>query len=679
MLKDGTRGPFSRKGLFVLMAGILGMPAVTFAEDMGVMVVTATRTERDIADVPASVTVITAEEIENSAAQSADELIQDLAGVDSLHTIGVLSTSTSNKISLRGLGGGSEARTLLLIDGVPANDLSVGAIEWNQIPKEDIERIEIVRGPTSAIYGSNAMGGVINIITKSATKEPQGRVKLGYGSLNTREGNASLSGTNGKVGYRLAGGAVRSDGYQSLPENKQNATSIDQGMERENLSGNISYQMNDASSFDLKATHFHEQKTGSQDIAGFNPYEQLANDFTGKYLLNLDEGRQFSAQLYGKRNESSYDSANYATGYTSTSYTSTATQDRVGGNLQYTAPVATQGGTDHIVTTGLEFSDGKIDRLNTYRDGSNRVIKIRGSQRYAALYLQDEIFTHNDAMIINIGGRYDSWKNYNGYGYDDNATPVETNYADSTLTAFNPKLSALYRVSPATAIRGSVGKAFRAPTLNDLYSTFVWGTSVWAGNPQLDPETVLSYEVGMEQKIGGAGNMSLTFYRNNAKDFIGFITPDPVGNPSYREKQNIGEVSTQGVELELRYRMSKEWTLSANATYNRSVVEKYAANPAIEGNLLPESPEQKASLSLSYVNPALLTAKATVRHVGERYNDDANKIFYDSYTLVDLHMAKDLGKTYAVSLDVSDLFDKGYTEYYVSPGRTVMANVSAKF
>lgn len=676
-----VRGRFPRKGLSVLIASMLALPSVSFAEDVGVIVVTATRTEREVSDVPASVTVITKEEIENSPAHSADELIQGLAGIDSLHTIGILSTSTSNKISMRGLGGGSEARVLLLIDGVPANDLSVGAVEWNQIPKDDIERIEIVRGPASAIYGSNAMGGVINIITKSASKETKGKATIGYGTFNTREGNASFSGSSGKAGYRFSAGALRSDGYMSLPKSKQNATSLDQGVERENISGNLSYELNERASFDVKASHFHEQKTGTQDYAGFNPYEQSADDITGKYVLNLDNDSQFSAQLYGKHDKSSYDSANYATGYTSTSYTSEATQDRIGGNLQYTTLYSTEGGTDHIFTGGLEYGDGNIDRHNDYLDGSGRVIKIRGSQRYNALYLQDEIFMLDDALIVGIGARKDHWYNYDGYGYDDNATPVETHYDNSSSSAVNPKLSARYTVSPATSIRGSVGKAFRAPTLNDLYSTFVWGTSVWAGNPNLDPETVVSYELGIDQKISAAADLSLTAYHNDAKDFIGFITPDPVGNPSYREKQNIGEVSTQGLELELHYRMNEQWSLALNGTYNRSVVEKYTADPSIEGNLLPESPKYKGSLSIDYTNPSMFTAKTTLRYVGDRYSDDANteSKVYNSYTIVDLHLAKEFSKTYSASLDVSDLFDKGYTEYYVSPGRTVMLNLSARF
>lgn len=656
-------------------------PVAAEGVDLGIMMVTATRTERDVSDIPASVTVITADEIKDSAAQSADEVIQGLAGVDGLHTIGILSTSTSNTISLRGLGGGSEARTLLLINGVPSNDLSVGAIEWNKIPLNDIERIEVVRGPASAIYGSNAMGGVINIITKAPSKETISQASIGYGSMNTRVGTASVSGSNGGLGFRLSGNVMHSDGYQDLTKALTKPTSIAQGVERENMSGNLNYQINNNSSIDLNASHFHEQKTGTLDYAGFNPYEQESNDLTGKYSLDLGEGRLFSAQLYGRWDESSYDSANYATGYTTTSYSSSGAEERFGGNLQYTMPFKLGAGADHILTSGIDFNDGQIKRHNEYLDGSNRQIRIRGSQRYMALYLQDEIFMVDDALIVNVGGRFDRWNNYDGYGYDDAATPIETDYEDSTLTAFNPKLSALYHLSDTTTLRGSIGKAFRAPTLNDLYSTFVWGSSVWAGNPNLGPETVVSYEIGLDQQFGNNADLSMTIYRNNAEDFIGFITPDPVGNPYYKEKQNIGAVSTQGIELDLKYRLSEWWSLSASATYNRSLVEEYAANSSIEGNYLPETPKHKATISLGYNNPAFLTGKMTMRYVGDRYSDDANteNKMYENYTVVDLHLAKGLSKTYSISLDVNDLFNEGYTEYYVSPGRTVMAKLSASF
>ncbi|GAB6039464.1 TonB-dependent receptor plug domain-containing protein [Endothiovibrio diazotrophicus] len=274
------------------------------AVDLGTVVVTATRTEREVADVPASVSVITAEEIARSNARSADELLQELAGVDVRHGIGPLSVGTSNKVILRGMGGLTEARALLLIDGVPVNEVYNGGVEWNLIPVEDIRRIEVVRGASSALYGSNAMGGVINILTKRPTAERQVRAVVGYGGMNTRDGSLAVSGTDGRLGYRLSGSVMRSDGYDPLQAKDRKATSIDKGSEQENLRGSVTFDLGDAASLELGGDYYHHQSTGTYAIAGYNPYEQENRSLTGR----LGDGRELSLSLYGKSEESGYDS-----------------------------------------------------------------------------------------------------------------------------------------------------------------------------------------------------------------------------------------------------------------------------------------------------------------------------------------------------------------------------------
>ncbi len=130
-------------------------------------------------------------DIQNSVANSADELLKGVSGIDLKHSMGILSSGTSNKVVMRGFGGTTEGRVLLLIDGVPMNDLYGSDLEWNKIPVSNIQRIEVVKGATSALYGSGAMGGVINIITKNPTNEVKTNIALSYGSMDTKI--ASLS------------------------------------------------------------------------------------------------------------------------------------------------------------------------------------------------------------------------------------------------------------------------------------------------------------------------------------------------------------------------------------------------------------------------------------------------------------------------------------------------------
>lgn len=640
------------------------------------MVVTATRTERRLQDVPASVTVISAGDIEKSVAQSADELLQDLAGIDVKHSMGALSIGTSNQVTMRGMGGLSEARTLLLIDGVAANEIYNGAVEWNQIPVEDIQRIEVVRGATSALYGSNAMGGVINIITKRPTEAMTTTVKVGYGDLGTKSAGASLSGSSGRLGYYLSGHLQESDGYQPLPDDKLKATSIDKGQERSNFRGRLSYALSPTSSVSLTARRYDAETTGTYDIPDYTPFDQETTSFTADYENRLGGGRTFSATVYNKTEDSLYDGADWRGGYTSVEKTSANEQDNIGGTLQYTTPFFNDGGADHVLTGGIDLRQGEFDRHDDYISG--RDILVSGTQRYAGLFLQDEVFLTED-LVLNAGGRYDYWKNYDGSNLDTADSPVATEYESKTHDSFSPKLGATYHVSPRTTLRGSVGKAFRAPSLYDLYRTYITTYSVYASNPDLDPEKVLSYEVGVEHRITPAASIAVTLYRSDAEDYIATITPDPENDPYYHEKANVGEVEIYGAETEFRYRITPAWSMAANFTYNRTTIQEYGPDPSLEGNFLPDTPTRKANLSVTYSDPEWFTAKATARHIGQRYDNDSNSAEHDAYTLVDLHLSKEFGGHYRFALNVDDLFDETFTEYYVSPGRVVTGELTATY
>lgn len=235
---------------------------------LGEVVVTATRTERPIESVPASVTVITSEDIEKSPAHSADELLRELAGVTVRHYQGILSSSTTNSVTMRGLVG-TEGRVLILRDGVPINDSYGGAVEWNEVDVDDIERIEVVRGAGSALYGSNAMGGVINIITKKPEKEIKTSVETGYGSMNTWLVSLKNSATLGKFGYYISGGYLESDGYCDVAKEKRKSYHTDKEVERHNIGGKLTYEVDPSSSCALSSSHYRQEDTGRYKIPGY--------------------------------------------------------------------------------------------------------------------------------------------------------------------------------------------------------------------------------------------------------------------------------------------------------------------------------------------------------------------------------------------------------------------------
>ncbi len=646
--------------------------------DLGDISITATKTKRKVSDVPASIEVITQKDIQNSVANSADELLKEVSGIDLKHSMGILSSGTSNKVVMRGFGGTTEGRVLLLIDGVPMNDLYGGDLEWNKIPVSNIQRIEVVKGATSALYGSGAMGGVINIITKNPTNEVKTNIALSYGSMDTKIASLSSMGKEGKVGFLISGERATSDGYNPETPAHTKPYTLDKGVERDNFNIKLTYDIDATSSAFISGSYYDNETTGTLAIDNYVPYYQEHKTYTAGYKKKFENDNELSLKVFLKDEYSDYDSANSTK--TAVQYESSSTNDDRGGIVQLTIPYTEDPmfGTSTLVT-GIDFRQGKIDRFNDYVDGSDKEIKIQGSQKYIGFFLQDEIFINNN-WIINIGGRYDFWKNYDGHGYDSSLPTPDTYYNSTTTNGFSPKIGIVNHLTENTSLRASVGSAYRAPTLSDLYNTFVSGSRIWYGNPDLEPEKVISYEVGFDHTIFDEGKLSITAYQNDAKDFFYYITSvPPDGYTAAQTKTNVGKVKIQGIEIDASYPFTDQIHAFANYTYNKSKIEEFKENTTLEGKYLIEVPKHKGSISLMYVNPQLVDAKISARYVGDRYSNDTNTAEYESYTVFDLKLSRKLSENLEVSLSVDDLFNESYTEYYVSPGRVIMGTLKMSF
>lgn len=635
--------------------------------DLGDVSVTATKTERKVADVPASIEVITEKDIKNSTSLNANELLKNVAGVSIRNPLGVMSTSSNNKVYMRGFGG-NDARTLVLLDGVPLNDAFGGAVEWTQIPLDAIKRIEVVKGSGSSLYGSNAMGGVINIITKKPQKQ-QTNINLSYGSMNTKIGSISTSGKNGKFGYYLLGQLTDSDGYIADVKPKDN--SIKRGVEKANANLKLTYDIDDSSGIGVSYNYMDRKTTGVLDIpGGYNPYTNSMGTAQINYNKFFKNSSDMKITIYNTMTKTTYDSLSGSV----IKYKDDGETSDYGTTLQYTLPIG-----NHIITTGIEGKTSFAEKVDTYLSNSD-IIATEGKQDYYAFFGQDEWFI-NEKFILNIGARLDYYKNHGGKMYDE-VNNVYTDHATKSFNAFSPKIGLVYHVTEDTSLRTSIGKAFRAPTVSDLYRDWIDTSGrVYAANPDLKPEEVISYEIGLDQKLGSNGAINITAYQSDAKDFIYRIKPLDPTSTNFEEKTNVGEVLIRGVETEFNYKFNTQWRVLANYTYNKSTIEKFEANTDLEGKYLNYIPKQKASATLTYENSDIGTINAGVRYAGKRYSDDLNteSKAYESYTLYDLKLSRKITKNSQFEVSVDDLFDKGYIEYYNSPGRVVMATLKMSF
>ena len=660
-----------------LVAAFLAFASVATATDqqptrLEEMVVTATKTERSADSVPASVTVITKEQIKSMPAKTADELLNNVAGVYVSHRSGFITAGTSNSVRMRGLGGGGESYVQVQVDGVPVNDLQTGAVEWNEFPIQDIERIEIVRGPSSALYGNNAMGGVINIITKNPGKGMHLEASAGYGSLNTTTLGLRQSGGNGKLSYALGVNSLMTDGYVEIPpENRNDKNNADKDTKRYNLSAKLRYDFDPDTSLTYSGAYYHSTQTGKYTLLdGFNCYAQDTMRSNLNFVTKIGAA-DIKATVYGSDSRSSYDSA--STDMKSTESAKRSYFNELGTNLQAGFSL----GQHNYLTLGTDYRHGTLDTVTDWYS------KVKGDtsggkQDNIALFAQDEISLLEDKLILNIGARYDWYTGSDGYQHNTDAKPVDASFDKVHDSAFSPKLSVLYKLNDYLNLRTAVGKAFQTPALNKIYrGTYVLSGKTYISNPDLKCETLTSYEAGTDFKLNDRFRLSATYFHQNIKDCIYDLT---VAKNTFKYT-NASEMVVDGIEADTELRLIDYLSLTGSLTINHSKFADNPTDPTIEGNYWNYLPKATWSVGLAYDNPQIITLRVNGRRVGAIPYDTKNTQETGRFFVTDLMIGRKLIGNWSATLEVFNLFDKEYrdTPSLVNPGRLVMGTIKYSF
>lgn len=642
-------------------------------------VVTATRTEKAVKDAPASVTIITREEIEATSARYVDDLLRDIVGVDVKRPRGISSSCTH--IRLRGF---SHPRgTLILRDGMPINRIACGGGKHNEIPVELIERIEVVRGINSSLYGTSAMGGVINIITKKPEKELKGTAEGSYGTFDTWNTGVTLSGTaKGKFGYQLYYNHLETDGYNPWSDSfiatkpawvqpKFRDAIVDQDRDADNIFARLSYEIDPSSTLAFAYSYWDDNISNGRKY-NYNEFERsrtnLSYEKKGKLnisanLYYLDEDFEFTYDRKPKAGKA----------YDTIEMISKIPVDDIGAMISISLPIKKR----HLFTFGTDHRLGKMEN-NCDWQISARKTRTEGKQYRGAFFVQDEIDLGR--LLATLGARVDWYKIYDGSFYDSAGTSEK--YSDKSGEEFNPKLGLVYHLTDSTTLRGSVGRASNIPYLYSLYGTWECPPGKFnEGNPDLGLEYTIGYEAGIEQRFGDQVMLRMTGFYNDINDWMARIYNKTQKGVKYYRWQNIDEAETSGIELEAEYRPVASLKLYANYNYLHTEIRKYKDRPEYEGNRLDGQPRYRFNSGFTYTNPDMFTINVRQRYVGDRYDDMENDQKLDDYTTFDVKISRDITKFVVASLEVENIFDETWQESYQwdTPGRMIFGRVKIMF
>ncbi len=592
------------------------------------LVVTATRTARVLSEVPASVTILDTNALRAVNPVTVDELFQTVVGVD-IQGSGVPGTSV--RVNLRGLTTGYQTeRVLVLVDGRRVNDAYVGNAEFALLPADAIERIEILKGPSSVFYGSNAEGGVINIMTRRGRSTPCFWVRAAGGSYHTQHYQFTHGWKIGPVDYFLAASHVETDGYLRSVDGTRRDWRAD------HVSGRFGWTFGPNADLQLTLGGYQAEGTDAVSDRETEKTYQMAT-----YERTWDEQRDahLSARIY--RNS---EHTIYAWKF---SRASIYDMETLAGELQQSVGC----GNNHRLMMGAEFRRDFVDI-------EELAGPIREQSDIIGVFLHDEM-TLGDGLQATLGVRNDS----------------STDYRDE----WSPRVALLWQPTPAWNLFGSVARAFRAPSLSDRFVHVSFAGMEFVGNPDLKPETVTSWELGMRTRRGD-WRLEAAVFLNDMDDTFDFLL-DPADGVF--RSQNITRMRVYGIEWSTEYAWSETLACFANYSYTEGQYETFEADPSVEGNTPAHLAPHKAAAGIAYRCPFGIRHTLTVRYVSARHGDPQNSPHnkMEQYVVADWRLRRPFGDRLDVTLDLKNLLDAQYEELpqIKQPGRTVLLGMEARF
>ncbi|MBE9467324.1 MAG: TonB-dependent receptor [Bacteroidetes bacterium] len=658
------------------------------------IVVTATQTLRKIKDIPAQVDVITTKQIEDFPINNVDDILKSSANVYVNRSWGIFSKNAA--VTMRGLE--SSARTLILVDGVPKNKIAGGSVNWHNINPENIERIEIIKGSASALYGNNAMGGVINIITKKPKAGFSGNLKTYYGTYNTIGSTVNISNNNivdNKGFYWDLSGYFRDgDGYNFTPVEFMDETDVKVYLKELGGGTKLGYSFNKSNNIEVVYNHFDEMRgAGRKVFLNDGSYESYLTDhIRAKYDGKIGNSVIKAIMYYTKEEyyaqKESFNSHNEYKLLDSNSDKS---------DKGFWFSISNKWFKKNYITIGMELKMGDVDGNEIYRTSPD-IIEYESNLDIVGFFIQDEINFCNDKLKVILGVRNDIANFHSGFQSVINpskATGFAQGFSEELKSnvwfATSPKASVQYSLNNNSKLYTSVGVGFKPPKLKDLSQTGKIRKGFRLSNPKLKPEFITTYEIGYNLKPTKKITINSAVYYSRGTDFqylIGNGDSVDTGGSSLKPvllTENIGKVGIMGAELSFNYTINKNLFFNANYSYNYSKLIDFEQSDINPGMDLTDKYMIEVSPNLFYASlrwkNKIVNINANCNYVDEQWYDDQNTILIEDYLVANIKFSKILKKQYKIYLDIQNIFDNEFVDRkgLLSPGRFIIGGLQYKF
>ncbi len=630
-------------GIFTLVA-LFTLSLSSRAEDRDIsrepvetleeVVVTGTRTEQRIERVPAHVAIITEDQIRASGAQSVPEVLRSLGGVMVRDLNG---NGNNQNIDMGGFGETADRHVAVVVNGRRINPIDQSGIRWSTIPLENIQRIEILHGSGNVLYGDNAVGGVINIITKEWQGEAGVNVELATGSHNTQKAHVNTSFGKDDVGVILGATLFKTDGYRDRSEKDQ-----------AHFYSKINAYVSDTSSL------FVETSVSQADFQLPGPLTEAERDENRRQAGNPeDEGKdmdmsfvagaekdwgdlgRLNLSLSHRREERNTDMASWWSFMQYDTETNGLTSKYV-----LERPLWEH---ENRLTLGVDAYHTAYDALGGAFKGATTNV-FDHSKRSLAGYAQEE-FNVKESLLLNFGVRYEKPKTKLGADLAGSVTQEELEEGE---WAWNVGLA--WSFMPKSKVYGRVYRSFRYPAVDEYTNLFTGDV-----NTTLKQETALGYEAGIRMVAASQWTFNVRAYLMDLKDEISW-------NSITNQNENLDETRHLGGEFDVRYQPVKFITFYGRGGYTKAEFTK-GEN---DGKSIPLVPKWKANAGMEIHALPECLLKIQYNYIGKRYfgNDYSNaQKEMEAFHTLDLYASYRVSRMLEIFLNAENIFGEEYSDY----------------
>jgi outer membrane receptor protein involved in Fe transport len=610
-------------------------------------------------DSPASTRTLTTTELNESASPVLDNKIRQIPGAELFRrSSSLVANPTSQGISLRGLGSTAASRTMVLADDIPILDPYGAWIHWEEFPELSINSIDVVRGGVSDLYGSSAIGGVVNV-SPVRPIDNQLQYLSSYGSENTTDN--SLLGTlkAGRWNALAAGGLLRTDGYILTAPSERGTVDIPSNVHAQNGAVEIDRSFLSSGRVFLRGNGFNEARSNGTPL-------QTNATRLWRYSSGVDwtapSGGNLVFRVFGDNEHYRQSFSTVAANRDSETLTRiglTPAQE-LGAAAHWTQPL----GATLLAVIGADTHDVRATDFETsYKQNSpSGILDTSARQRQTGVYA--EVLWTPAKWTLSAGGRIDHFSNFDAIQWT--SPPLaEANLPAFSQTVFDPRLGLARRVASNFSLTASAFRAYRAPTQNELYRTGQVGQELTKPNPNLRSERATGWETGIVLVTRYNTTLRTSYFWTQVNDPITALTVSTTPTLITEVRKNLGQIESRGVSFDAETAPTRWLSLIGGYQYANATVTRFAPNPAIVGYRIPQVARNMGALQVRFQQPRLGALSLQGRMSGNQYDNDLNTYLLHSYFILNAYASHDFGHRFQVFASGENLFNRA-----IEVGRT---------